>query len=109
MYDNDYNRSIMKKCFMSIFFVIFMFSLSNGVYAKSPCASVLCLSGLLTGDNPSECEKHIDDYFSIRKFKRGKWRVGKTIEKRYEYLKKCPEGKDKNVKINATYGHIYDI
>ena len=81
---------IMKKRFVSVLVMFFIFSFSSGVYAKNPCGSVMCLSGMLTGDNPSECEKHIDDYFSIRKYMNGIWKIGKTIEKRYNYLRQCP-------------------
>lgn len=99
----------MKKQFVPILVMFVIFSFSSGVYAKNSCGSVLCLSGMLTGDNPSECKQYIKDYFSIRKFKHGKWKIGKTIKKRYNYLRQCPEGRAKIIRINATYGHIYDM
>lgn len=43
--------------------------------AKDPCKAVLCLAGMLTGnDGGSECKSAVNDYFSIVKFKKGKFK-----------------------------------
>lgn len=80
------------------------------IYAKNACASVLCLSGLLDGTaRPSECRKPINDYFNIRKFKHGHWKIGRTIRARGSYLNQCPKGRTKAQVINAAFGAVWSM
>lgn len=74
------------------------------------CGVVLCLSNGMTA--PHECTKHLDNYFSIRvyKKKRGKkiFQPAQTqMERKRQRLDMCPEGDDHiKMMIHSTFGPL---
>jgi len=77
-------------------------------YAKDPCESVLCLAGMLQGAGKvSGCSGAVSDYFNIRKFKRGKFKAGRTSRARGGYLDSCSTNDGWSSRINAAYGTLW--
>ncbi|ELU5419216.1 conjugal transfer protein [Salmonella enterica] len=76
--------------------------------AKDPCKAVLCLAGMLTGnDSGSECKSAVNDYFSIVKFKKGKFKKSATKEARGAFLQQCTSEDEGWInKINSAYGTV---
>lgn len=76
---------------------------------SSACGAVLCLAGaIMTGDLESNCSGYAKEYFSILKFKRGKFRASRTASARASFLNQCPsdDGGFKS-KIGSQFGSLY--
>lgn len=76
--------------------------------AKDPCESVICLAGKLQGGSGgSSCSGPISDYFSIVKFKKGRFKENWTKSARGAYLNSCA-GAPPNLtsQINESYGSL---
>lgn len=76
---------------------------------QSACGALLCLAGaIMTGDLESECSGYAKEYFSILKFKRGKFRASRTASARASFLNQCPsdDGGFKS-KIGSKFGSLY--
>lgn len=78
-------------------------------FAKDPCKTALCMWGLFTGNNDSECNEAIRDYFDIIVYKKKKkvdW--GKTMKARLGFTNSCP-GSDSgfNKKVNDKFGSSF--
>ncbi len=90
------------------FILVLMVLMVQPVYAKDPCESVLCLAGMLQGAGKvSSCSGAISDYFNIRKFKKGKFKPGRTSSARGSFLSGCPSGGAWPSKINSAYGTLW--
>lgn len=77
------------------------------VFAKDPCETVLCMFGMLKGENPGECAGAVQDYFSIIVFKKHKPNLGKTSSARQSFLSSCPTAEDPVTKaINSKFGKV---
>ncbi|MCZ2719984.1 TrbM/KikA/MpfK family conjugal transfer protein [Erwinia amylovora] len=78
------------------------------VQAKDPCATVLCMAGMLTGNSGgSECSSAVSDYFSIVKFKKGKFKKSATKQARKEFLQQCTKEDEGWInQINSAYGTV---
>lgn len=77
--------------------------------AGDACGTVLCLGGiLLGGSNPSECNDHIKDYFSIVKKKKGSFSASRTANARMDYLDQCESEENEGNKksINDKWGGV---
>lgn len=79
---------------------------STPAFAKDPCKTALCMFGLLTGTNDSECNDAIQDHFTIIVFKKKKkidW--NQTAKERLGFTNSCP-GADPvtNKLINDRFG-----
>lgn len=75
--------------------------------AGDPCATVLCLGGMLMGGNGgSMYSSSINDYFDIRKKKHGRFSASRTKDARSEYLDKCKseDNKKNKERINEKWG-----
>jgi hypothetical protein len=59
--------------------------------ADQSCGSLLCLVGLVMGEESSECDSFIDAFFDIRAFKKKKFKPFKTLVKRMNFLKQCKD------------------
>lgn len=71
---------------------------------RTACEVILCLS---TGQRPSECSSPLSYFFSIKSSKRHK-----TIKKRMNFLKLCPDGGDvpnSYRRVLATSGQTCDM
>jgi len=78
-------------------------------FAKDPCKTALCMFGLFTGTNDSECNDAIADHFNIIVFKKKKkidW--NKTAKERLGFTNSCP-GADPvtNKLINDKFGKSF--
>ena len=69
---------------------VFLFNVSNA-YAENQqaCGSILCLAGAMKGSNPSECNGYNASFFSIKKFKKGRFKANWTESARADYLNQC--------------------
>lgn len=79
---------------------------ASPAFAKDPCKTALCMWGLFTGSNDSECNQAIQDHFDIvvyKKKKRIDW--DSTAKQRLSFTNSCP-GSDQgiNKKINDKFG-----
>lgn len=75
----------------------------------SACGAILCLAGaVMTGDLASGCSGYAKDYFSIVKFKRGKFRASRTASARASFLNQCPadDGGFKS-QIGSKFGSLF--
>ena len=87
--------------------VLVIATLGTGpAFAKDPCKTALCMFGLLTGTNDSECNEAIADHFDIvvfRKKKKIDW--NQTAKERLGFTNSCP-GADPvtNKLINDKFG-----
>lgn len=76
-------------------------------FAKDPCETVLCMFGMLSGQNPGECSGAVKDYFSIVVYKKGKPQLSKTSNARQKFLSSCPTAEDPVTKsINKKFGKV---
>lgn len=94
--------------------VLFSLSLASMVtiampaQAKDPCKAVICMAGMLTGnDGGSDCKSAVNDYFSIVKFKKGKLNKNATKQARQEFLQQCTKEDEGWIKqINSAFGTV---
>ena len=94
---------------INILFISLLLSFSTVSYAKDPCGSYLCMAGMVTGvGKSSECLGYVSDVASIRKYKHGKFRGGRTASARKSFLGSCSEADSGIVSsIISKYGAIY--
>lgn len=77
--------------------------------AGDACATVLCLGGTMMGGQGGDmCSSGIDDYFDIKKYRKGKFSPSKTAKARKEYLDECKSEDNKlnKARINAKFGTV---
>tara|TARA_R110002111_G_scaffold115634_16_gene176628 strand:+ start:393 stop:692 length:300 start_codon:yes stop_codon:yes gene_type:complete len=85
-------------------------TLSIPAQAKNACETVICLAGLVQGGSKvSNCGGAYSNYFSIRKFKKGKFRPDRTFNARASFLGQCPQGGIWNSKINNKFGRLFNF
>jgi len=79
---------------------------SPTVQAKDACETVLCMFGKYKGEDPSECDPAVRDYFSIIEYKKhGKIDWSGTSNARQEFLDSCPQADSgATKKINDMFG-----
>lgn len=81
--------------------------LTTPAHAKDPCATVLCMAGMVQGKGVvSGCSGPVKDYFSITKRKKGKFSSSRTSSARGSFLNSCSNNSGWASKINDQYGHI---
>lgn len=94
----------MRKLFIPLTLI---FLTTTPVYAKDPCATVLCMAGMLQGSGiVSNCSKPVKDYFSIIKYKHGGISWSRTVKSRGKFLNKCPSAGNWAGDINKKYGRV---
>ena len=84
---------------------------SQPVMAADPCAMVLCMAGEAMGKGGGgACKGPIKDYFSIIKFKEGKFSASRTARARASKLNQCA-GADSGTKsmIGGKFGRLYSF
>lgn len=76
------------------------------------CAALLCMSSPNESSAPHECKPYVDDYFSIRVYKKGTFSTAfdpvKTAKKRYDtILAACGDARqvDRD-RLHAKFGHL---
>nr|WP_031943382.1 TrbM/KikA/MpfK family conjugal transfer protein [Pseudomonas sp. NFPP33]AGH89248.1 hypothetical protein [uncultured bacterium] len=77
--------------------------------AVPACGTILCMSGTMQGGSGgSACKGPINDYFDIKKFRKGKFSPSKTASARKSYLDKCdaPDSASDKARINAKFGTV---
>lgn len=96
----------MKKI-LSAFAICLCFLTGNAMAANS-CATILCLGGsMLGGKGGAMCDDPIQDYFDIKKFRKGKFSPSKTFRARQDYLEECEEGSNTDkARIQGKYGSV---
>lgn len=88
--------------------LVLSFFLTTPAIAKDPCGSYLCMAGMVLGAKPSECSGFISDVASIRKFKKGKFKAGRTAVKRQSFLSSCPSADSGIIGgIISSFGYLY--
>lgn len=88
--------------------VVIASGFSGQVYATDSCEVLLCMAGLVeSGDVEDGCKSAVKKYFSILKFKHGRFSGSKTAKKRESWLNSCPGG-DSDIVGNITniYGGV---
>jgi len=92
-----------------LLFIVLIAMFITPAHAKDSCASVLCLAGMYQGaGKSSECNSPVSDYFSIRVFKKGKFKASRTASARLSYLNSCPSHSGWASKINSSFGYLYN-
>ncbi len=90
-----------------IFASLLAATLSFSAMAKDPCGTELCLSDYEMALQGGMCQQHIDDFFSIIKYKKDKFSPSKTLKARRDYLYSCESGNESDKeRILAKYGSI---
>ena len=82
---------------------------THSALAADACASIMCLRGTILGSKGvQDCPKPIQDYFDIRKTKKGKFNSGDTYTAREKYLNTCkaPNVEVDKQSIQATFGKV---
>lgn len=89
--------------------LVLVLGFSTTVQAKDPCGSYLCMAGMVIGaGKSSECSSYVSDVASIRKFKHGKFKAGRTATKRESFLKSCSSADSGIISgIIGAYGTLY--
>ena len=96
------------KCNVITVVVLCGLIVAPSVYANS-CKTVLCLSGELQKKHTGgiQCDGAIRDYYSIVKFKYGKYSNSATAKARRTYLDSCPGAEEKTkTDISNRFGGI---
>jgi len=74
----------------------------------SPCGAELCLSDFNAAKMTTACKSEMDDFFSIRRTKHGKFSPCRTESARRAWLKKCESGNDAQKEaIIQKFGGVY--
>jgi hypothetical protein len=83
-----YGVSIMRKALIGA--VIATASLSSvSAHAADACATVLCMFGMVEGQQPGACNSEIADYFSIVEFHHGHPDLSATAKSRLSFTQQC--------------------
>lgn len=87
--------------------LLFPAALFSSAAMADPCGTELCLSDYKAAMNLQQCDSHVDDFFSIIKYRKDKFSPSRTLKARRDYLYKCQSGNttDKE-RILAKYGAI---
>ncbi|PHX40069.1 hypothetical protein AO263_32310 [Pseudomonas sp. NZIPFR-PS5] len=76
-------------------------------FAKDPCATVLCMAGMLQGKGAvTGCDGPIADFFDIVKKKHGDFEPDATQDARREFTNSCPDTDGWGDKIADKYGKL---
>lgn len=89
-------------------FAIGLCFLTGNAMASNSCATILCLGGsILGGKGGAMCDAPIQDYFDIKRYRKGKFHGGRTHSARGDYLDKCQEGsRADKARIQSKYGTV---
>jgi hypothetical protein len=79
---------------------------SASAYAADPCASVLCMFGLISGQNSSSCNQPIADYFGIVNFRHGHPDLGATSSSRLAFTQQCPGAGQAIGAVSQAFGSV---
>jgi len=83
-------------------------AISTNAALASPCGAELCLSDFNTAKMAVACKSEMDDFFSIRRTKHGKFSPSRTYQARRNWLYKCDSGNTAQKEdIMSKFGHIY--
>lgn len=101
----------MKKLIYICSFIFLFTYVNKSANAKDPCASLICMSGLVGNGTPSGgCSKPISDYFSIIVWTVTGYHPYRTAIKRQRYLMSC-SGSAANMQwvalIQAQWGMVF--
>ena len=86
--------------------------LSQPVQAKDACQTVLCMAGMLQGAGVSNaCGGAVADYFDIKRWRKGKFKPGRTADARGAFLNSCaaPGSASWKSRIQSQYGHMFGL
>ncbi|KXU36991.1 hypothetical protein AXE65_04220 [Ventosimonas gracilis] len=76
--------------------------------AASPCGAELCLSDFNAAKMAAACKPEMDDFFSIKRTKHGKFSPSRTYQARRNWLYQCDSGNTAQKEdIMSKFGHIY--
>lgn len=67
------------------------------------CGAALCLIGQIRDD---DCNKYIDQYFDIEKYKHGHFSPSRTKEARGKWLNECKDDTEEKRKANDIWGPV---
>lgn len=92
---------------LALAFSVSMLVLVTPAQAKDACKTVLCMAGMVQGAGVvSGCSGAVRDYFSIIKFRKGKFSASRTASARGSFLNSCPANDGWASKINSQYGRM---
>lgn len=70
---------------------------------EDACGATLCLLGM---SRDGDCDKYITRYFSIVKFKHGKFSASRTAAARGDFVAQCVEAQDSAKEANDKWGGL---
>lgn len=68
---------------------------------EDACGATLCLLGM---SRDGDCDKYLKHYFSIVKFKHGKFSPSRTAAARGDFVAQCVEAQDSAKEANDKWG-----
>lgn len=71
---------------------------------QDACGAVLCLLGM-TRDG--DCDKYVNQYFGIVKYKKGKFSPSRTASARGDFVAQCAEDQKGAGEANDKWGRIF--
>jgi len=88
--------------------VALLASVGTSVTLASPCGAELCLSDFNAAKMAAACKTEMDDFFSIKRTKHGKFSPSRTYQARRDWLYKCDSGNAAQKEdIMSKFGYIY--
>jgi hypothetical protein len=80
---------------------------SFSAHASDPCETVLCMFGLVQGQESSECKNDIDSYFGIVEMHHGHPDIGATAQSRLSFTQQCKSASSGSISsIDNTFGGV---
>ena len=76
-------------------------------FASDPCESLMCMFGMMNGQNSDQCQQAEADYFSIVQWNKGNVDYDATSSARQQFLQSCPSDSGGNSsQVNSVYGKV---
>lgn len=97
----------MKKLFASALVGMSISLSSFSAHASDPCETVLCMFGLVEGQDSQKCQNDIDSYFGIVEWHHGHPDIGATAQSRLSFTQQCKTASGGAISmIDKTFGGV---
>lgn len=67
------------------------------------CGAALCLTSAI---RDGDCNKYIDKYFDIEKYRNGHFSPSRTKEARWDFLQQCKDDTEEKFRANEKWGPV---
>jgi hypothetical protein len=74
---------------------------ASPVFAKDPCASLICMAGQVQGSGGQGCDGAISDFLSIVQYHHGHIDYNATPNARRDYLNSCPGASENTSNVDS--------